>query len=118
MPGRKWAAGEAGVPCFAGAYVDYRNAEGFAREATAARHLGFSGKSCIHPSQIAAANRIFSPSEEEVAEARRIVQAIQGAARSGAGAFGLGGRMIDAASVKRAEQVTELANRIRARDPV
>ncbi|HEX3660464.1 MAG TPA: CoA ester lyase [Acidobacteriaceae bacterium] len=107
------AAAEAGVPCFDSAFADFRNADGFVSEAVAASDMGFSGKSCIHPDQIAAANRIFSPGEEEVAAARRIVEAIGESGYSEAGALALDGRMVDAAGLKRAEQVIHLANRIR-----
>lgn len=105
------AAGEASVPCFDSAYTDFRNEEGFAREAMAARSLGFQGTSCIHPSQIAAANGIFSPREDEIAEARRIIEA---ARQAGAGAFALDGRMVDAPFVKRAEEVLHLQECIEA----
>jgi citrate lyase subunit beta/citryl-CoA lyase len=108
------AAAEAGVPCFDSAFADFRNADGFVSEAVAARDMGFSGKSCIHPDQIAAANRIFSPGEEEVAAARRIVEAIGESGYSEAGALALDRRMVDAAGLKRAEQVIHLANRIRS----
>jgi citrate lyase beta subunit len=110
------AAAEAGMPCFDSAFADFRNAEGFMREAAAARNLGFSGKSCIHPAQIAAANRMFSPSEDETAEARRIVKAAEEAGASGAGACAADGRMVDAADLKRAVQMIQRANRIRAHE--
>ena len=107
------AAGEAGVPCFDSAFADFRNEEGFVQEATAARNMGFAGKSCIHPSQIAAANRIFSPSEAEVAEAQRVVDAVRESGTAGAGALALDGRMIDAPYMKRAEAVIQTAEQIR-----
>jgi citrate lyase subunit beta/citryl-CoA lyase len=108
------AAAEAGLRCFDSAFSDFGNAEGFMREAAAARNLGFSGKSCIHPAQIAAANRMFSPSEDETAEAWRIVKAAEEAGPTGSGARALDGRMVDAADLKRAMQVIQRANRIRA----
>ena len=68
------AAGEAGLPCFDSAFANFKDEEGFVREAQMARSLGFAGKSCIHPGQIALANRIFSPSSEEIAAALRCVK--------------------------------------------
>lgn len=103
------AAGEAGIPCFDSAFPDFANADGFAAEASAARSLGFSGKSCIHPSQIEAANRIFSPTSEEVNAARRVVDAAREAARDECGAFTLDGRMIDRPAIQRAEEIIHIA---------
>jgi citrate lyase beta subunit len=51
------AAGEAGVDAYDGAFADVRDTEGFLAEAQLARRLGFAGKTCIHPSQVALANR-------------------------------------------------------------
>lgn len=105
------AAAETSLPCFDSAFADFKSDEGFAREAADARKLGFEGKSCIHPSQIATANRVFSPSEEEIAEARRIVE---GATATDVGVFALDGRMVDAPYVKRAQKTMELAERVRS----
>ena len=85
---------------------------GFAAEAKAARDLGFSGKSCVHPGQIATANQIFSPSAEEIAVARRTVRAASEAAAGGLGAFTLDGRMIDRPMIRRAEEVLRFAARL------
>ena len=60
------------------------------REAQMARSLGFAGKSCIHPSQIALANRIFSPSSEEIAAAARCLEAARTAADGGEGCVCVG----------------------------
>jgi len=106
------AAGEAAVPCFDCAFPDFADSEGFAAEAASARRLGFSGKSCIHPSQIAAANQIFSPSVEEIATAHRTLDAAREASARGLGAFALDGRMVDEPVVRRAEEIIELAVRL------
>ena len=106
------AAAEAEVPCFDCAFPAFRDTEGFAAEAKAASDLGFSGKSCVHPSQIAAANQIFSPSAEEIAVARRTVRAASEAAAGGLGAFTLEGRMIDRPMIRRAEEILRLAARL------
>jgi citrate lyase beta subunit len=107
------AAGEAGVPCFDSAFPAFADAAGFAAEAAAARALGFAGKSCIHPSQIATANRIFSPTNEEVAMARNIVDGAHEAGVQGRGVFGLDGRMIDRPMIRRAEEIIQLAESLR-----
>jgi malyl-CoA/(S)-citramalyl-CoA lyase len=98
-----------------GPYADFGDGAGFAAAARRAAALGFEGKMCIHPSQIADANAIFRPSEAEVAEARRIVEAMQAAARAGHGAVQLEGRMIDIVSIRMAEQLIARADMIAAR---
>ena len=74
--------------------------------------LGCEGKWAIHPSQVELANQIFSPLPEEVERARRILLAMEEAAREGKGAVSLDGRLIDAASIKMAENVVAQADRI------
>jgi citrate lyase subunit beta/citryl-CoA lyase len=103
------AAGEAGIWACDAAYGNIKDAEGFRAEATAAKRLGYIGKSCIHPSQISLANEIFRPSDAELEFARRVVEA---AARSTAGAFTLDGRMIDAPFIKRAQALLAIARQL------
>lgn len=110
------AAGEVGVPCFDSAFSNFKDGAGFIRDATMARSLGFSGKSCIHPGQIAAANRIFSPDSAEITASLRIVEASRVAAMGGAAAFALDGRMVDAPFVSRAEALLQRAENIRLLD--
>ncbi len=100
------AAGEAGIWACDAAYTNIKDAEGFRAEAVAAKRLGYIGKSCIHPSQIALANEIFRPSDEEIAFARRVVEA---AGKATAGAFTVDGRMIDAPFIRRAHAVLAIA---------
>lgn len=92
------AAGEAGRWAYDAAFGAIKDPEGFRAEALAARRLGFLGKSCIHPSQVALANEAFQPSAADVEWARKVVAA---AAHHG-GAFALEGRMIDEPFVRRA----------------
>lgn len=101
------AAGEAGIWACDTAYGDIRDLEGYRAEATAAKRLGYSGKSCIHPSQIATANDVFQPGEAEIAFARRVVEASE---RTSAGVFTVDGKMIDAPFLRRARAVIALAN--------
>jgi citrate lyase beta subunit len=106
------AAGEAGVWAYDSAYANVKDADGFRREAEVARRLGFVGKSCIHPSQIALANAVFRPSDQEIAHALRVVEASRQATRKGIGAYMVDGRMVDAPFARRAQDVVALAGRL------
>jgi citrate lyase subunit beta/citryl-CoA lyase len=97
------AAGASGKYVLDGAYPNVSNPDGFRAEARLSRSLGFLGKSCIHPSQIAIANEVYAYSPDEIAHARRIVEA--GREHAGTGAFLLDGKMIDAPFVRRAENI-------------
>lgn len=108
----KMAATEAGVFACDGAWPDVTDAEGFQTEASLAQSLGFIGKSCIHPRQVALANEVFSVPEALLEEARRIVAAAQAASDLGRGAFLFEGRMIDMPYLRRAEAL--LAGALRA----
>src|SRR6202000_3246356 len=88
-PGHRWhavmqtivaAARANGLRCLDGPYAGYQDHEGFDRSCRIARALGFDGKQCIHPSQLGAANLIFSPPEEEIEQAQRIMEAVSAAA--------------------------------------
>jgi citrate lyase subunit beta/citryl-CoA lyase len=107
----RMAAGEAGVSAYDGAFADTKDAQGFRAEAEMARRLGFSGKSCIHPSQIAAANEVFQPTLEEIAHAQRVVEASCKAKAAGSGVFMVDGRMIDAPAIRRAETVIAMCGK-------
>lgn len=99
------AAGEAGVFAYDAAYADIKDEDGYRREAQLARDLGFIGKSCIHPSQIALANAVFRPTDAEVAHARRVVEAAEQADAQGVGAYVVDGKMIDAPFLARARAI-------------
>ena len=103
------AAGEAGVWAYDAAFPGIKDPDGFKREAQGAQRLGYLGKSCIHPSQIALANEVFRPSEQEIAHAFRVVVAAQEAARTGLGAFTVDGRMVDEPFIKQAEAIVAIA---------
>ena len=108
----RMAAAEAGVDAFDSAFADVSNPEAYLAEAQLARRFGFSGKSCIHPSQIALANQAFRPSDAEIAHALKVMQAAADAHTRGMGAYLVDGRMIDAPFVRRAEAVVESARRM------
>ena len=106
------AAAEASIWACDTVYGTVSDPDGYTREATAARRLGFVGKSCIHPTQVPLANAVFRPTDGEIAAARRVVDAAQGAERDGVGAFLVDGRMIDGPFIKRAESILGAARRL------
>lgn len=83
-----------------GPHANFRDADGYRREAGWAATLGCVGKWAIHPGQIAIANEVFAPTADEVALARRAVEAVREAEDAGSGAASLGGMMIDAATAR------------------
>jgi malyl-CoA/(S)-citramalyl-CoA lyase len=86
-----------------GPFGDFGDREGYVAAAKRAAVLGYEGKWAIHPSQIALANEVYSPSEDEIVKARRIVAAMAEAAKEGKGAVSVDGRLIDLASIRMAE---------------
>jgi citrate lyase subunit beta/citryl-CoA lyase len=103
------AAGEAGLWACDAAYGAIKDLEGYRTEALAAKRMGYIGKSCIHPTQIAVANEIFRPTDEEIAFARRVVETAE---KTGAGAFTVDDRMIDAPFIRRARAVLAIAQQL------
>lgn len=112
MLSMRLAAGEAGVFAIDGAYPKISDMAGFKAEAEAARRLGFSGKSCIHPSQIAIANDAFRPTDAEIDHARKVLDAGRNAESAGAGALVVEGKMIDAPFIRRAEAIMAVAREL------
>jgi malyl-CoA/(S)-citramalyl-CoA lyase len=115
-PGHRWhavmhaivaAARAHGLRCLDGPFAAYRDASGFERSCRIARSMGFDGKQCIHPGQLAGANSVFTPSAEEVAHAERVTQAYEQALAGRRGAASLDGKMIDAASIRMARVILE-----------
>ena len=101
------AAHAAGVAAIETIYVDFRDEEGLAESCRRARAEGFSGRIAIHPAQVAAINRSFQPSDEEIDFARRVVAAFD--ENPGAGTVGLDGKMLDIPHLKAARHVLDLA---------
>ncbi|GAB4394632.1 MAG: CoA ester lyase [Kiloniellaceae bacterium] len=89
--------------------ADYADLDSLAAAAAEARRFGFDGATCIHPSAVAVLNEAFSPSRDEVARARRIVEAAAQAAGDGTGAFLLDGEFVDLPVVTRARMVLDQA---------
>jgi len=97
------------------AWIDTKDQVGFANSVRWGRTLGFQGKLCIHPDHVAAINTAFSPSEQEVAKAQRIVAAFREAEAQGSAAFALDGALVDYAIVVQAERVLAAAAALAAR---
>jgi citrate lyase subunit beta/citryl-CoA lyase len=103
------AARANGLDPIDGPYPNYRDADGYRREATWGSTLGCAGKWCIHPGQIAIANEVFSPTQKELDMARRMCEAYEAAQRGGEGAAGASGVLVDAASLRIFQGVLERA---------
>jgi citrate lyase subunit beta/citryl-CoA lyase len=107
------AAAHAGVPAYDTVYVDIADTLGLERDAIAARRMGYVGKSCIHPTQIAVVNAVFTPTEAEIAWARKVLAACDDPANKGLGAFVVDGRMVDEPFFVAARATVELARRLK-----
>ncbi len=94
-----------GVAPIDGPLGNFSDAQGFRASARRARTLGYVGKWAIHPTQIALAHEVFSPSAEEVSWARRVKEALAVAQAAGKGAAQLDGRLIEAATLKVVDQI-------------
>ncbi|UCE85920.1 MAG: CoA ester lyase [Deltaproteobacteria bacterium] len=103
------SAAAAGVQALDTVYVDIRNLEGLKRECSEAARMGFTGKLTIHPSQIDVVNEAFTPSAEEVAESRELLEAFEENRRAGRMAFAFRGQMVDAPHLERARNTLERA---------
>lgn len=97
-----YASASAGVAPVDTLFADFRNPEGLEADCRRARRDGFTGRIAIHPDQVAIINRCFSPSEEEIAEAQKIVDAF--AANPDAGTLGIDGKMVDIPHLKAARR--------------
>lgn len=107
-------AREAGKVVLDGVYNDIHDAEGFAAECRQGVEMGFDGKTLVHPSQVDPANSAWSPSEDEVALARRVIDAYREAESDGRGVVTVDGRMIEHLHVANAERTLALAETLRS----
>lgn len=101
-----------GIDAIDGPFGNFKDDEGYRREATYATSLGAVGKWCIHPSQITHANEVFSPTKNEIEAAQRMVDAYNQSLASGDGAGGEGGTLVDAATLRLFEPVLDRARLI------
>ncbi len=106
------AARAAGKVLLDGVYNDVADAAGFEVECSQARDLGFDGKTLVHPSQVEPCNRLFAPSGEELARARRIIEAFEEAERLGRGVVTVDGRMVERLHVDQARRTLAQAGAI------
>ena len=122
-PGHRWhavmhtivaAARANGLRCLDGPYAGYTDEAGLARACQIALAMGFDGKQCIHPAQLAAVNATFTPSLQEVTKAGAVLKAYEAAAAAGQGAATHDGRMIDAANLRMARTILERHRLIQA----
>jgi citrate lyase subunit beta/citryl-CoA lyase len=104
-----------GLRAIDGPFGDFNDPDGYRAAAKRVAALGYEGKWAIHPSQIALANEVMSPPEKEVTRARRILEALEEAAKAGKGAAQLDGKMIDIASERMAKNVIKQADTIAAK---
>jgi citrate lyase subunit beta/citryl-CoA lyase len=123
-PMRPWlsicvaAARAYGLDIIDGVYNNLGDAEGLALECAAGRDMGFDGKSIIHPNQIDTANAVFSPSPEEVMQARSIIAAFDLPENQGRGVIAVDGRMVERLHVEMARRTVAIAEAIAERQAV
>jgi citrate lyase subunit beta/citryl-CoA lyase len=103
-----------GLEILDGPYSDFSNIDGFNQECVQARDLGFDGKTLIHPGQIEACNVIFTPPEEEVARARKIIAAFELPENAARGAISLDGQMVERLHADMARRTIALSDSIAA----
>ena len=101
---------------FIGTVADFSDWDRFREMVRRARRFGFDGAGCIHPGQVKIVNEEYTPSEEEVAYARKVIQMDKEAAASGRGSFQIEGKMIDIPVVVRAEKLIRRYEAIKARE--
>lgn len=86
-------------------FPDFRNNQALEKECIKAKAMGFSGKACIHPNQIAIINKIFGPQKQEIEWAQRVIKAYEKALSEGKGAVSVDGMMVDEPVVKKATDI-------------
>ena len=104
-----------GVDILDGVYNDLSDADGFAQECAQARDMGFDGKTLIHPNQIGPCNAAFSPSADEVAQARKIIVAFDMPENKSKGVVQIDGRMVERLHAEMARRTVAIADAIAAR---
>jgi citrate lyase subunit beta/citryl-CoA lyase len=108
------AAHAHGLEILDGPYSDFSNVDGFAQECAQGRDLGFDGKTLIHPGQIEACNAIFTPPAEEVAYARKVIEAFDRPENAARGAIRLDGQMVERLHAEMARRTIAIADAIAA----
>ena len=108
------AARAYGLEILDGPYSDFSNTDGFGKECTQARDLGFDGKTLIHPGQIVACNAIFTPPADEIAQARKIIAAFDQPENAARGAIQIDGQMVERLHADMARRTIAIADAIAA----
>jgi len=107
-----FAARARGIDVFDSPYTAIKDLEGLQEDCRTAKQIGFSGKTCIHPSHIDAINKVFTPTAEEVDFSKGVVAAYKKSLAEGTGACMYMGKMVDVPIAERAKKVVEKAERI------
>ena len=108
------AARAANVASLDSPFVAFQDLEALRADAQMARQMGYTGKHAIHPAQLDIINEVFSPAPDEIAYARKIMEAWDKAEAEGRGSLAMDGRMVDVPVVKRAQNLLAFANAIKA----
>ena len=108
------AAREAGIAILDGVYNDVKDLEGFQAECVQGAEMGFDGKTLIHPGQVPVANDVWAPTDDEVAQARRVIAAFDDGLAQGLGVITVDGRMIENLHVANAQRTLAVADAIAA----
>ena len=108
------AAREAGIAILDGVYNDVKDLEGFRAECVQGAEMGFDGKTLIHPGQVPVANDVWAPTDDEVAQARRVIAAFDDGLAQGLGVITVDGRMIENLHVANAQRTLAVADAIAA----
>lgn len=106
------AAAEAGVPAYDTAWTAISDTLGYERDARAALRLGFTGKTCLHPTQVPIANAVFTPSQAQVRWSQKVLAAAAAPENEGKGAFTIDGKMVDEPFFAEARATVALAERL------
>lgn len=106
------SAAAANVSPIDGVYVDFKDLEGLEAECREGADMGFTGKMTIHPRQVETVNAAYSPSPEQIAEARELLEAFDAHQQEGRMAFAFRGEMVDVPHLERARRILERAARI------
>lgn len=104
-----------GIDVLDGVYNNIGDAEGFVKECEQGRDMGFDGKTLIHPNQIEPCNKVFSPSEEEVAQARKWIAAFDLPENKSKGVVSIDGKMVERLHADMARRTVAVADAIAAR---
>ena len=103
-----------GLDILDGPYSNFNDNDGFIAEAEQGRDIGFDGKTLIHPAQIEASNKVFTPPAEEVAQARRIIAAFEQPENASRGAIQMDGKMVERLHAEMAKRTIAIADAIAA----